>query len=197
VTHVGYDAAEIGAAIAAQLAHGRYEPSHIYFKDERQRDDRRSARDDAALHAEAFHDRKLRPSGIGNHHEKSRHHYRPRRIQGHSRQEPQAAGGKPLLAYTIEPRNDTRARSRDPVDRGSEIAEAARRSAASAVHAARGTGARRNAAPAGDSARAQWMIDHGYQPDAVVILQPTSPLRIGGDIAARCACSNSSGADSW
>jgi UDP-hydrolysing UDP-N-acetyl-D-glucosamine 2-epimerase len=33
VTHVGYDATEIGAAIATQLAHGRYEPSRIYFKD--------------------------------------------------------------------------------------------------------------------------------------------------------------------
>jgi UDP-N-acetylglucosamine 2-epimerase len=33
VMHVGYDATEIGAAIATQLAHGRYEPSHIYFKD--------------------------------------------------------------------------------------------------------------------------------------------------------------------
>ena len=33
VTHVGYDASEIAAGIAAQLAHGRYEPSHIYFKD--------------------------------------------------------------------------------------------------------------------------------------------------------------------
>ena len=33
VMHVGYDATEIGAAIATQLAHGRYQPSHIYFKD--------------------------------------------------------------------------------------------------------------------------------------------------------------------
>ena len=33
VTHVGYEAEEIAAAIASQLAHGRYEPSHIYFKD--------------------------------------------------------------------------------------------------------------------------------------------------------------------
>jgi len=33
VTHVGYDATEIGAAIATELAHGRYEPSHIYYKD--------------------------------------------------------------------------------------------------------------------------------------------------------------------
>ena len=32
VTHVGYDAADIAAGIAAQLAHGRYGPSHIYFK---------------------------------------------------------------------------------------------------------------------------------------------------------------------
>jgi len=34
VTHVGYHAAEIGAAIATQLAHGRYEPSRIYFRPE-------------------------------------------------------------------------------------------------------------------------------------------------------------------
>jgi len=34
VVHVGYDAAEIGAAIAAQLAHGRYPSSHIYYQAE-------------------------------------------------------------------------------------------------------------------------------------------------------------------
>ena len=34
VTHVGYDATDIGAAIATQLAHGRYQPSHIYYKDD-------------------------------------------------------------------------------------------------------------------------------------------------------------------
>jgi UDP-hydrolysing UDP-N-acetyl-D-glucosamine 2-epimerase len=33
VTHVGHDAAEIAAAIASQLAHGRYEPSTIYHRD--------------------------------------------------------------------------------------------------------------------------------------------------------------------
>jgi UDP-hydrolysing UDP-N-acetyl-D-glucosamine 2-epimerase len=33
VTHVGYEPEEIAAAIASQLAHGRYAPSHIYFKD--------------------------------------------------------------------------------------------------------------------------------------------------------------------
>ena len=32
VTHVGYDAEAIGAAIATQLAHGRYEPSHLYHQ---------------------------------------------------------------------------------------------------------------------------------------------------------------------
>ena len=32
VMHVGYDGTEIGAAIATQLAHGRYEPAHLYFK---------------------------------------------------------------------------------------------------------------------------------------------------------------------
>jgi len=33
VTDVGHDATEIGAAIATQLAHGRYEPSRIYYRD--------------------------------------------------------------------------------------------------------------------------------------------------------------------
>jgi UDP-N-acetylglucosamine 2-epimerase len=33
VTHVPYDAAEIAAAIASQLAHGRYAPSTIYHRD--------------------------------------------------------------------------------------------------------------------------------------------------------------------
>jgi UDP-hydrolysing UDP-N-acetyl-D-glucosamine 2-epimerase len=33
VAHVGYDAEEMAAAIAAQLAHGRYPSSDIYFKD--------------------------------------------------------------------------------------------------------------------------------------------------------------------
>ena len=32
VTHVGYDTAAIAAAIRAQLAHGRYAPSHIYYR---------------------------------------------------------------------------------------------------------------------------------------------------------------------
>jgi UDP-hydrolysing UDP-N-acetyl-D-glucosamine 2-epimerase len=32
VTHAGYDATDIAAAIALQLAHGRYEPSHIYHR---------------------------------------------------------------------------------------------------------------------------------------------------------------------
>jgi UDP-N-acetylglucosamine 2-epimerase len=30
VVHTAYDAEEIGAAIATQLAHGRYPPSHLY-----------------------------------------------------------------------------------------------------------------------------------------------------------------------
>ena len=32
VTHVGYDAAEIAAAVAAQLAHGPYHSSDIYYR---------------------------------------------------------------------------------------------------------------------------------------------------------------------
>lgn len=44
---------------------------------------------------------------------------------------------------------------------------------------------------------AQWMRDHaGYRPDAVMILQPTSPLRSADDIAAAARLLESSGADS-
>lgn len=44
---------------------------------------------------------------------------------------------------------------------------------------------------------ARWMIDHGgYQPDAVMILQPTSPLRSADDITACVRLLESSGADS-
>ncbi|MGH9204188.1 MAG: UDP-N-acetylglucosamine 2-epimerase, partial [Vicinamibacterales bacterium] len=32
VTHVDYDSSEIRDAVIAQLAHGRYQPSHIYFR---------------------------------------------------------------------------------------------------------------------------------------------------------------------
>jgi UDP-N-acetylglucosamine 2-epimerase len=32
VTHAGYDATDIAAAIAVQLAHGRYESSPIYYR---------------------------------------------------------------------------------------------------------------------------------------------------------------------
>jgi UDP-hydrolysing UDP-N-acetyl-D-glucosamine 2-epimerase len=32
VTHVGYDASAIRSAVTAQLAHGRYAPSHIYYR---------------------------------------------------------------------------------------------------------------------------------------------------------------------
>lgn len=34
VAHVGYDAPEIAAAIASQLAHGRYEASRIYYRED-------------------------------------------------------------------------------------------------------------------------------------------------------------------
>jgi CMP-N,N'-diacetyllegionaminic acid synthase len=44
---------------------------------------------------------------------------------------------------------------------------------------------------------AQWMREHaGYRPDAVMILQPTSPLRSADDIAAASRLLASSGADS-
>jgi CMP-N-acetylneuraminic acid synthetase len=44
---------------------------------------------------------------------------------------------------------------------------------------------------------ADWMREQaGYQPDAVMVLQPTSPLRTAGDIDAAIALLESSGADS-
>ena len=44
---------------------------------------------------------------------------------------------------------------------------------------------------------AQWMREHaGYQPDAVMILQPTSPLRSADDITAAARLLESTGADS-
>lgn len=44
---------------------------------------------------------------------------------------------------------------------------------------------------------AAWMRDHAnYAPDAVMVLQPTSPLRTAGDIDAAIALLESSGADS-
>jgi CMP-N,N'-diacetyllegionaminic acid synthase len=44
---------------------------------------------------------------------------------------------------------------------------------------------------------AQWMRERaGYQPDAVMILQPTSPLRSGADIAGAGRLLETSGADS-
>lgn len=44
---------------------------------------------------------------------------------------------------------------------------------------------------------ARWMIEHaGYQPDAVMTLQPTSPLRSADDIAGAARLLESSGADS-
>jgi CMP-N,N'-diacetyllegionaminic acid synthase len=43
----------------------------------------------------------------------------------------------------------------------------------------------------------RWLNEHGgYQPDVVVILQPTSPLRSAADIAAALRMLESSGADS-
>ncbi len=54
VVHAAYDIEAIRAAVAAQLRHGRYPASHIYYRPGVEPDDGRHPGARAALHAEAF-----------------------------------------------------------------------------------------------------------------------------------------------
>ncbi|MDP2052211.1 MAG: acylneuraminate cytidylyltransferase family protein [Acidobacteriota bacterium] len=107
--------------------------------------------------------------------------------------------GKPMLAYTIEA-----ARSCDALDRmilsteDAAIAELGR-SLGCEVPFIRPAELSRDDTPHLPVIQhaATWMRDHaGYTPDAVMVLQPTSPLRTSADIAAAIALLASSGADS-
>ena len=80
-----------------------------------------------------------------------------------------------------------RARSRDPVDRRSRRSPTPAASLGCDVPFMRPAELSRDETPHLPVIQhaAQWMRDHaGYQPDAVMILQPTSPLRSADDIAA-------------
>ena len=106
--------------------------------------------------------------------------------------------GRPLLAYTIDAARDSGALDRvilsteDPA-----IADAAR-SLGCEVPFMRPAELSRDETPHLPVIQhaAQWMREHGDQPDAVMILQPTSPLRSADDITAAARLLESSGADS-
>lgn len=108
-------------------------------------------------------------------------------------------GGRPLLAYTIEAARECGALDRvilsteDPV-----IADAAR-ALGCEVPFMRPAELSRDETPHLPVIQhaAEWMREHaGYQPDAVMILQPTSPLRSADDITAAARLLESTGADS-
>jgi CMP-N,N'-diacetyllegionaminic acid synthase len=107
-------------------------------------------------------------------------------------------GGRPLIDYSIDAANDT------PLDRlicsteDQKIADAAR-SLGCEVPFMRPAELARDETPHLPVIlhAVEWMRDHGnYRPDAVVILQPTSPLRSAADIAAALRMLELSGADS-
>ncbi len=108
-------------------------------------------------------------------------------------------GGRPLLAYTVEAARECGALDRvilsteDPV-----IADAAR-ALGCEVPFMRPAELSRDETPHLPVIQhaAEWMREHaGYQPDAVMILQPTSPLRSADDITAAARLLESTGADS-
>lgn len=107
--------------------------------------------------------------------------------------------GKPLIAHTIEAASASHAFDRVILSTDDEaIAEAGRALGCEVPFL-------RPAALAEDDTphlpviqhAVRWLADHaGYQPDAVMILQPTSPLRTAADIHASIALLETSGADS-
>jgi N-acylneuraminate cytidylyltransferase len=107
-------------------------------------------------------------------------------------------GGKPLIQYSIEAANDT------PLERlilsteDPKIAAVARVLGCD-VPFMRPADLARDDTPHLPVIQhaVQWLIDHeGYRAEAVVILQPTSPLRSSADIAAALRMLELSGADS-
>lgn len=107
--------------------------------------------------------------------------------------------GKPLLAYTVEAALGSRSLDRVILSTEDEAIAAAGRGLGCEVPFMRPAELSRDETahlPVIQHA-AKWMQDHaGYRPDAVVTLQPTSPLRTAGDIDAAVALLESSGADS-
>ncbi len=107
--------------------------------------------------------------------------------------------GKPLLAYTIETARRSGALDRVILSTEDEAIAAAGRDLGCDVPFMRPFNLALDDTPHLPVIQhaARWMQERaGYRPDAVMILQPTSPLRSGEDITAALALLVRSGADS-
>ena len=107
--------------------------------------------------------------------------------------------GRALLAYTIDAARDSGALDRVILSTEDAAIAAAGRSLGCDVPFTRPAHLSQDDTPHLPVIQhaAQWLRDHaGYQADAVMILQPTSPLRSADDIAAAARLLESSGADS-
>jgi len=107
--------------------------------------------------------------------------------------------GKPLLAYTIDAANHCAALDRVILSTEDETIAAAGRAMGCEVPFTRPAELSRDDTPHLPVIQhaAAWMRDHAnYTCDAVMVLQPTSPLRTSTDIAAAVGLLESTGADS-
>jgi CMP-N,N'-diacetyllegionaminic acid synthase len=107
--------------------------------------------------------------------------------------------GRPLLAYTVDSARACQALDRVILSTEDEAIAAAGRSLGVEVPFIRPAELSRDDTPHLPVIQhaATWMRQHqDYRPDAVMVLQPTSPLRTAADIAAVIALLESSGADS-
>ncbi len=110
-----------------------------------------------------------------------------------------ALAGKPLLAYTIEAARESAALDRVILSTEDVAIAELGRSLGCEVPFLRPAELSRDDTPHLPVIQhaAAWMRDQAhYRPDAVMVLQPTSPLRTAGDIDAAAALLESSGADS-
>ena len=108
-------------------------------------------------------------------------------------------GGRPLLAYTVDSARACPALDRVILSTEDEAIAGAGRSLGGEVPFMRPAELSRDETPHLPVIQhaAAWMLDQqGYRPDAVMMLQPTSPLRTAADITAALALLESSGADS-
>ncbi len=107
--------------------------------------------------------------------------------------------GKPLLAYTVGAARECRVLDRVILSTEDEAIAAAGRALGCDVPFLRPAELARDDTPHLPVIQhaVAWMRDQvHYQPDAVVVLQPTSPLRTAADIDGAVALLESSGADS-